>query len=82
MASTSPSSSSCCTVGYTEPGLGFQAPPVRSAIWLMIWYPFMGSTDSTSRIAARTSPRRTFGPRGPPGCPTPNKPATQGGGPP
>src|SRR6188472_937407 len=29
---TRPSSSSCCSVGYIEPGLGFQPPPLRVAI--------------------------------------------------
>jgi hypothetical protein len=32
----SPSSSSSWRVGYTEPGLGFHAPPLRSAIsWII-----------------------------------------------
>ena len=35
--SMSPSSSSCCRVGYTEPGLGVQLPPLRSEITWMIW---------------------------------------------
>ena len=35
--SISPSSSSCWSVGYTEPGLGVQLPPLRSEITWMIW---------------------------------------------
>src|SRR5215207_9789025 len=32
----------------------------------MIWYPFIGCSESTARTAARMSPRRARGPRGPP----------------
>src|SRR3954453_73661 len=46
-----------------EPGLGFQMPPLRSAISWMIWYPLRDSSANTARIAARTSPRLAFGGR-------------------
>src|SRR4051794_23858915 len=46
----------------------------------MTWYPFIGSPERTSRIAARTSPRRTLGPRAA-SWPSPNRPCSQGGGP-
>ena len=32
-----PSSASSCRVGYTEPGLGFHEPSLRSSISWMIW---------------------------------------------
>ena len=34
---TMPWSSSSCSVGYTEPGLGRQAPPLFSSSRCMIW---------------------------------------------
>ena len=53
----------------------------------MIWYPLRGASRSRARIAARTSPRPTFGPRNGPGGPGhqapggPPKPRAQSGGP-
>ena len=48
---------------------GRQAPPLRSSISDMIWYPLSGPSRSNARIAARTSPRPAFLPRGGPGGP-------------
>ena len=45
-----------------EPGLGRHAPPLRSSRRCMIWYPCIGWSASTSRMAARTSPLRARGP--------------------
>src|ERR1019366_4462798 len=56
-ALTRPSSSSCCSAGYTAPGLVLHEPPLRCSNSCMIWYPLRGFSASNDKIAARTSPR-------------------------
>src|ERR1700677_255069 len=56
---SSPSSSSSCREGYTEPGLGLHAPPLACSSRRISSYPCVGPAISPASSSPRMSPRPT-----------------------